>query len=106
MASLPVEFKKRIADLYLTRQQRLEELDPNALELFAYELLQMIAEEKEKTGSSHDLEVLEQSMRHLKKDSALLKNYKPNTDDYDFTRNDCKNLLNSTKRWLKMEELI
>lgn len=106
MASLPAEFKKRIADLYLKRQQRLDELDPNALESFAYELLQMIAEEKEKAGSSHDLEVLEQSMKHLKQDSALLKNYTPSTDEYDFTRNDCKNLLSSTKKWLKTEGLI
>jgi len=56
--------------------------------------------------SSHDLEVLEQSMKHLKEDSEKLKNLQPSTDDYDFTRNDCKNLLNSTKRWLKAEELI
>jgi hypothetical protein len=45
-------------------------------------------------------------MRHLRQDSALLKNNKQDTDDYDFTRNDCKNLLNSTKKWLKTEGLI
>jgi len=66
----------------------------------------MIEREKERARPTHDLEVLEQSMKHLKQDSALLRNYEPNTDEYDFTLNDCKNLLNSTKRWLKMEGLI
>jgi len=69
-------------------------------------VLETIGREKERGQSSHDLEVLEQNMKHLKQDSALLKNYEPKTDDYDFTRNDCKNLLNSTKRWLKLEGLI
>lgn len=106
MATLPIEFKKKIAELYLKNRQRLDELDPDAMESFASEVLEIIGREKEISQSSHDLEVLEQSMKHLKQDSSLLKNYKPNTDDYDFTRNDCKNLLNSTKRWLKMEGLI
>ena len=106
MASLSMKFKKKIADLYLNNTQTLDKLDPDALESFASELLKLIAEEKEKAGTSHDLEVLEQSMKHLRQDSALLKNSKPNTDDYDFTRNDCKNLLNSTKKWLKTEGLI
>jgi len=106
MATLPIEFKKKIAELYLKNRQRLDEFDPDALESFASEVLEIIDGEKEKAQSSHDLEVLEQSMKHLKQDSTLLKNYKPKTDDYDFTRNDCKNLLNSTKRWLKTEGLI
>jgi hypothetical protein len=106
MASLPMKFKKKIADLYLKNTQTLDKLDPDALESFASELLKLIAEEKENAGASHDLEVLEQSMKHLRQDSALLKNNKQDTDDYDFTRNDCKNLLNSTKKWLKTEGLI
>jgi Holliday junction resolvase RusA-like endonuclease len=106
MATLPQEFKKKVADLYLTSSKRLEELDPATLESFTSKVLQLIEQERKGTESSHDLEVLEQSMKHLKHDSAQLKNYKPNTDDYDFTRNDVKNLLNSTKRWLKTEGLI
>jgi len=108
MATLPKELKKSIADLYLANKQSLDKLDPDMLGSFASEVLEIIRREKEKapSSSSHDLEVLEQSMKHLKQDSALLKNYQPKTDDYDFTQNDCKNLLNSTKRWLKIEGLI
>lgn len=107
MATLSNEFKKKVANLYLQRRQKLEEIDPDALESFASEVLAMIEEETKRVSQpSHDMEVLRQSMTHLKQDSALLKGYQPNTDDYDFTRNDCKNLLNSTKRWLKMEGLI
>ena len=100
------EFKRKIADLYNKRKLSLDQLDPRALGSFASEALDIIQEERTRALSSHDLEVLEQSMKHLKEDSAKLKNLQPNTDDYDFTRNDCKNLLNSTKRWLKAEELI
>jgi len=103
---LSKEFKRKIADLYNKRKLSLDQLDPQALESFASEALDIIQEERTRALSSHDLEVLEQSMKHLKEDSAKLKNLQPNTDDYDFTRNDCKNLLNSTKRWLKAEELI
>lgn len=107
MATLSTEFKKKVADLYLKRKQKLEELDPNALESFASELLAMIQEEAKRVPQqSHDMGVLQQSMTHLRQDAGLLKSYQPNTDDYDFTHNDCKNLLNSTKRWLKMEGLI
>jgi hypothetical protein len=106
MASLSDEFKRKIATQYTKRKQTLDQLDPNALEQFASEMLEAIKKEKTKTPSLHDIEVLEQSMKHLKQDSAKLKRLKPNTDDYDFTRNDCKSLLNATKRWLKMEGLI
>lgn len=106
MDNLSEEFKKKIANLYSKRKQKLDEIDPEALESFASEVLDAIKQEKEKTPSSHDLEVLEQSMKHLKQDSATLRKLKPNTDDYDFTRNDCKSLINSTKRWLKIEKLI
>lgn len=106
MTNLSNEFKKKIADLYSKHKQSLDQLDPNALEQFASEALEAIQKEKENTSSSHDIEVLEQAMKHLKQDSAKLENLQPDTDDYDFTRNDCKNLLNSTKRWLRTEELL
>ncbi len=106
MASLSIELKRKIADLYEGKRKRLEELDPRALESFASELLEIIEREREKSQPSHDLKVLEESMKHLKHDSATLKNSKPETDDYDFALNDCKNLLNSTRKWLKMEGLI
>ncbi|HKZ94780.1 MAG TPA: hypothetical protein VJ249_09420 [Candidatus Bathyarchaeia archaeon] len=106
MATLSKEFKKKVAELYSKKKHSLDQLDPNALEQFASEALKAIQKEKENTPSSHDIEVLEQAMKHLKQDSTKLKNLQPDTDDYDFTRNDCKNLLNSTRRWLKTEELI
>lgn len=107
MATLSTEFKQRVADLYLKRRQKLEELDANTLESFASELLAMIQEETKRVPEqSHDMNVLQQSMTHLKQDAVLLKGYEPNTDDFDFTRSDCRNLLNSTKTWLRMEGLI
>lgn len=106
MDFLPQQFKKKIADIYSKKKQKLDEIDPEALESFASEVLSAIKHEKEKTPLSHDLEVLEQSMRHLKHDSTTLRKLKPGTDDYDFTRNDCRSLINSTKRWLKIEKLI
>ena len=45
-------------------------------------------------------------MRLLQGHSSKLKEYEPETDEYDFTNNDCKNLLASTKKWLELEELI
>lgn len=106
LAALSIELEKRIADLYTKNRQALEELDPNAMEAFASSVLEIIETEKERAAVSHDTEVLEQSMKHLRNDSALLKNYEPNTDDYDFTRNDCKNLITSTRMWLQMDGLI
>jgi hypothetical protein len=106
MDNLSEEFKKKIANIYSKRKQKLDEIDAKALESFASEVLSAIQQEKEKNLSSHDLEVLEQSMKHLKQDSAALGKLQPNTDDYDFTRNDCKSLINSTKRWLKIQNLI
>lgn len=106
MTSLSHEFKRKVATHYTKRKQTLDQLDPNALEQFASEVLEAINKEKTKASSLHDIEVLEQSMKHLKQDSAKLKNLKPNTDDYDFTRSDCKSLLNATKRWLRIEGFI
>jgi len=101
-----MEFKRKIADLYLENKQKMEELDPETLVKFASGLLRLIEGEKQETQPSHDLGVLEQSMKHLKDDSTRLKNLKPNADDYNFTRSDCRNLVNSTKNWLIREGLI
>ncbi len=106
MSKLSPELKGKIADLYLKNRDRLDELDPDALQSFASELLEMIGREKERRQSYHDLEVLEISVKHLKDDSARLRSFKPGTDDYDFARNDCRNLMNSTRKWLKLEGLI
>ncbi len=96
------ELKKKIAGLYLENRKKLEELDPNSLASFATQLIEMIEREEEKSQHSHDLEVLKESMNHLKRDSTLLKNSKPATDEYDFARNDCKTVINATKKWLNM----
>ena len=106
MAALPIEFKRKVADLYLEKRIKLEELDTNTMESFASEILDMIGKEKEQSLARHDLEVLESSMRILKNQAVKLKGFEPETDAYDFTLNDCKNILNSTKKWLKLEGLI
>ena len=106
MATLPFEFKRKVADLYLGNRKSLEELDPNTMESFASELQDMIEKEKETSLAHHDLEILDYNMKLLKNYAAKLKQYEPETDEYDFTRNDCKNLIDSTKKWLKLEGLI
>ncbi len=106
MATLPIEFKRKVADLYLEKRTKLEELDPDTVESFASELLKMIQEEKDSILAKHDLEVLESSMRILKNQAINLKGFEPETDAYDFTLNDCKNLVESTKKWLKLEGLL
>jgi hypothetical protein len=106
LAALSIEVKKEIAAKYTENRQKLEELDAEALEVFASEVLEMIENEKKQAEISHDTEVLERSMKHLKNRSVLLKKYEPNTDDYDFTRNDCKNLVTSTRIWLQKDGLI
>jgi len=106
MSTLSVEFKRKIASFYMQNKQELEKSSVGAMESFASEISKLIEAEKDHYQGSHDLEVLGQSMKHLKDDLTRLKNYAPGTDDYDFTFNDCKSLMNSTKRWLKMEGLI
>jgi len=101
-----MDLKRKIADLYKENEKKLNELDPDVLDSFVSRLLELIRSEKEKSRFSHDLDVLEESMRHLKNDLAKLKASKPGTDDYDFAANDCKNLIKSTEKWLKMEGLI
>lgn len=106
MSGVSFDLKRKIANLYTENENTLNQLDPKALTMFASELLELIRQEKEKAGSSHDLEVLEGSIRHLKNDSEKLKKSKPGSDDYDFAANDCRKVINSTKKWLKMENLI
>ncbi len=104
--SIPVELKRNIADSYLKNRDMLEQLNPIVMQSFASGVLEIIKREKEKSHHSHDLEILEQSMEHLKNDSTLLSKFRPETDDYDFALNDCQNLLNSMEKWLEMEGII
>ena len=106
MTTLPIEFKRKVAELYLGNRTKLEKLDPDTMESFASEILTLIQEEKDQILAKHDLEVLESSMKILKNQAVKLKGFEPETDAYDFTLNDCKNLVESTKRWLKMEGLL
>jgi hypothetical protein len=106
MTTLSDEFKRQVADLYLKNKTKLEEYDPETMEFFASELLGMVGEEKKKSKALHDLEILEYNMKLLQSYASKLKGYKPDTDEYDFTRNDCKNTIDSTKNWLKLEGLI
>ena len=106
MPGVSFDLKRKIANLYTANENTLNQLDPKALTMFASELLELIRQEQEKAGASHDLEVLEGSIRHLKNDSEKLKKSKPESGDYDFAANDCRKVINSTKKWLKMENLI
>jgi hypothetical protein len=106
MSPLSNEFKRQVADLYLKNKTKLEEYDSETMESFASEILEMVGEEKKKSKALHDLEILEYNMKMLQGYASKLKEYKPDTDEYDFTRNDCKNLIDSTKKWLKLEGLL
>ena len=106
MCPLSVEFKKKVADLYLKNRTQLEKLDPALMESFATEILELIDKEKKKSDALHDLKLLEYNMGLLKTYSNSLKQYELDTDEYDFTQNDCKNLINSTKKLLTLEGLI
>ena len=76
------------------------------METFAPGLVEMVNSEKKKLYAFHDSGILENNMALLKIYSPKLKNYTPETDNYDFTQNDCKNLVDSTKKWLTLEKLI
>lgn len=106
MSTLSMDFKRKVAELYLENRTKLEKLDPNSMEFFASEILEMVNKEKKRPDALHDLEILEYNMGLLKNYSAALKGYTPETDEYDFTSNDCKNLMDSTKKWLTLEGLI
>jgi hypothetical protein len=45
-------------------------------------------------------------MKHLKKDAGILRVSAPGTDEHDFARNDCRGLIESTRKWLELEGLI
>ena len=106
MGTLSIDFKRKVADLYKQNRTRLEKLDPNSMESFASQILELVTKEKKQSDALHDLELLEYNMGLLKNYSVSLKGYEPETDEYDFTQNDCKNLINSTAKWLKLEGLI
>jgi hypothetical protein len=105
-AGISHELKQRIATLYLKNKGELEALSPTGLESFASEVLAIIQMERVGARSPHDLDVLEGSMKHLKRDAVTFENSEPGTDDYDFARSDCRSLLDSTKMWLRLEGLI
>jgi len=107
MNQIPINIKQKIANLYLQNQTKLSLLDPTALENFATQTLTLLTNAQQKPSQrTHDLQTLTAAMQHLKKDSTALKTHKPGTDEYDYAHNDCKNLLNSTQKWLKTENLI
>ena len=106
MGNLSIDFKRKVADLYLENRTKLEKLDATTMESFASKILEMVNKEKKKTGALHDLEILEYNIELLKNYSIAFKGYEPETDEYDFTQNDCKNLMESTKKWLKLEGLL
>ena len=106
MGKLSVDFNRKVADLYIDNREKLEKLEATTMESFAAQIIEMINNEKKKTDAFHDLEILEYNMGLLKNYSTALKGHQPETDEYDFTQNDCKNLIDSTKKWLKLEGLI
>jgi hypothetical protein len=103
---VPTRLKREIADLYLRNSKKLDAVDAEALQSFASKVLEIISRMDSKLQLSHDIEVLKESMTHLKNDSLKLQKSELDSDDYDFAHNDCKNLMNSVKRWLKLEGLL
>ncbi|MCW4016036.1 MAG: hypothetical protein NWF06_06685 [Candidatus Bathyarchaeota archaeon] len=106
MTGLSEDFMKKVAELYIKNRAKLEKLDPPAMQSFADKTLELIQKEKTKSSSLHDLQILKYNMGLLKNYSTALDTYSPDTDEYDFTQNDCKNLIESTKKWLTLERLI
>ena len=106
VGTLSIEFKRKVAASYKKNKEKLEKLDPSVMESFSAKIIELINQEKKTSDSLHDLEILKYNMKLLKNYSAALKDYEPETDEYDFTRNDCKNLVESTKKWLTLERLI
>jgi hypothetical protein len=91
---------------YLEGKDKLEKFDISAMENFASKALLLIEEEKRTSNAKHDLEILEYNMNLLKMYATKIQGYEPDTDEYDFALNDCKNLIKSTKKWLELEKLI
>ncbi len=105
-SDLPLRLKREVADLYVKNRNKLEGVDAVALESFASKVLEMVNRVEKQDSLSHDLDVLKESMAHLKNDSLKLRQAEPDSDDFDFAHNDCKNLINSVKNWLKTEGLL
>ncbi|MDG6223111.1 MAG: hypothetical protein IAX21_01985 [Candidatus Bathyarchaeota archaeon] len=106
MTTLSEEFMKKVAELYQNNRTKLENLDESALEKFASKILELIKKEKKQSSALHDLQILEYNMGKLKNYAEALATYKPDTDEYDFTKNDCKNIVDATKKWLTLENKI
>lgn len=106
MTTLSKDFMKKVAELYKNNRTKLENFEAQTMEKFANKILELIKKEKKQSSALHDLQILEYNMGKLKNYASALATYKPDTDEYDFTRNDCKNLIDSTKKWLKMENQL
>ena len=106
MPTLSMDFKRKAAEIYQKGKNELEKFDPKAMEAFSIEILEMSNEEKNNSKALHDLEILEYNMKLLQNYSVALMKYKSGTDEFDFTQNDCKNIIDSTKKWLKLEGLL
>jgi len=75
------------------------------MESFSTEILETI-NKKNKSDALHDLEIREYNLKLLINHSTAIKQYEPETDEYDFIQNECKNIIDSVKRWLKLEGLL
>lgn len=106
MTTLSMDFKRKVAKTYLKRKINLEKFDPSTMESFSKEIIELINIEKNNSEASHDLEILEYNMKLLQNYSIALMKYEKGTDEFDFTQNDCKNIIVSTRRWLKLEGLL
>lgn len=106
MTTLSIDFKRKVAEKYLKRRIKLEKFDPTTMETFSEEILEMVNKEKNNSKALHDLEILEYNMKLLQNYSIALMKYESGTDEFDFTQNDCKNIIDSTKKWLKLEGFL
>ena len=106
MTNLSEEFKQKVAELYLKNKTKMEKLDPPTMESFATKTLEFIKRRKRSLFRFMILQILEYNMGLLKNYSAALEMYTPDSDEYDFTQNDCKSLVDSTKKWLTLEKMI
>jgi hypothetical protein len=62
MGNLSVDFKRKVADLYIDNREKLEKLEATTMESFAAKNIEMINNEKKKTNALHDLEILDYNM--------------------------------------------
>ena len=54
------------------------------MESFATEILEIVNKERKKSDALHDLEILDYNIKLLNNYSAPLKQYEPETDEFDF----------------------